>query len=261
MFRSAAITGASGGIGAALAVACAAPGVALFLAGRDLVRLEAVAQRCRARGAEVAVRAFDVTDRASALAWIDDADRRVPLDLVIANAGVTGGLGPHGEPEALDQVHHVLAVNLGGVVNTVVPAIDRMLLRGRGRLVLIGSLAGLRGLPSCPAYSASKAAVHAYGQALRGWLKPRGIGVTVVCPGYVATAMSSRVVGAKPFLMSADAAARRIVRAVSADRPMVAFPWLLAFGIRLLALLPDPVARWFLGFFGFSVISGVTNAR
>jgi len=251
--RSIAITGASGGIGAALAEACAAPGVTLALAGRDRTRLESVAERCRARGAEVDLACFDLTDPAAAEAWIDAADRRRPLDLLIANAGISSGLGPDRAPEPAAAVRQVFAVNIGGMVNVVSPAIERMLPRGRGRIGLIGSLAGLRGLPSSPAYSASKAAVHVYGQALRGWLRPSGLSVTVICPGYVDSPMSARVVGAKPWMIPASRAAGIILDGIERGKARVIFPLLLAWGIWALSLLPEPIALLFLGFFQFSV--------
>lgn len=252
-FKSVAITGASGGIGAALADACAAPGVTLALAGRDRLRLDRVAAGCRAKGATVAISCFDITDAAAAWAWVEDADRAHPLDLLIANAGVSSSLGPGGEPEPADAILRVFAVNTGGVLNVVSPAVERMLTRGRGRIALIGSLAGLRGMPSCPSYSASKAAVHAYGEALRGWLGPRGISVTVVCPGYVETPMSIRVAGPKPMMIPADRAARIILAAVRRGKGSVIFPAVLGVGIRMLSLLPEPLAALFLKQFHFTV--------
>lgn len=254
MFRSIAITGASGGIGAALAEHCAAPGIVLHLAGRDAARLESVALKCRARGAEVQASTFDVTDADATRGWIDAADHRAPIDLVIANAGLSSSLGPNATPEDFAQLQRVIAVNFGGAVNVIEPAVARMLPRRRGRIAVIGSLAGLHGLPACPSYSASKAAIHTYGQALRGWLKPCGIGVTVICPGYVETPMSDRVIGSKPFLVSAPKAARIILDGIARDRAIVVFPRLLGFGIRMLPFLPEPLALFALKLFHFSVL-------
>jgi short-subunit dehydrogenase len=255
-FASVAISGASGGIGAALAEACAAPGVTLALSGRDGPRLDGVAERCRARGAEVHVTRFDITDQEAARRWIAEADARRPLDLVIANAGVSSSLGPDGEPEPFEVVRQVFAVNTGGAVNVVAPAVEHMLARRRGRIAMISSLAALRGLPACPSYSASKAAVRVYGQALRGWLQPRGIGVTVICPGYVQSPMSDRVEGAKPFLIPADKAARIILDGIRKGRAEVIFPRILAVGIGLLSFLPERLGQIFLKLFHFSVRPG-----
>lgn len=251
--HSVAITGASGGIGAALAEAYAGPGVVLALAGRDGGRLERVAERCRALGAVVHVSQFDLTDPSHARAWVLSSYRRCPLDLLIANAGVSSSLGPKGEPEPGPVIDQVLAVNAGGAISVAAAAAECMLARGSGSIALVGSLAGLRGMADCPSYSASKAAVHAYGRALRDWLGPRGIGVTVICPGYVASPMSDRVEGPKPFMISSERAARIIQDGIRRNRALVAFPFALAMGIRLLSLLPEWLARLALRLFHFSV--------
>ncbi|MCZ6511267.1 MAG: SDR family NAD(P)-dependent oxidoreductase, partial [Alphaproteobacteria bacterium] len=121
--RSILITGASSGIGAALAREYAGPGRSLFLGGRNEARLTAVADDCRTRGATTEVAAIDVTDGAAVAQWISQADDRVPLELVIANAGVSAGTGTAGEP--LDQAQRIMAINVDGVINTVHPALER----------------------------------------------------------------------------------------------------------------------------------------
>ncbi len=253
---SIAITGATGGLGAALAVACAAPGVTLFLSGRAVDRLDRVARQCRERGAQVHTAVFDITDGTAARDWVLSADRHTPLDAVIANAGLSSGIRPDGSPEDDGEARQVLAVNAGGVINVVAPMVAPMMARGRGRVCLIGSLAGLYGLPFSPAYSASKAAVHAYGQALGGYLRPHGVSVTVICPGYVDTPMSARIVGGRPLMVSADRAAAMILKAMAANRAKLAFPAPLAWGLGLLHFLPRPVAGMFLKLFRFSVRPG-----
>src|SRR5690242_8878303 len=157
--RSILITGASRGIGAALARAYAGEGIVLALTGRNAERLAAVAEGCRAAGAEVQSTALDIADEAGVRNWIESVDRRHPLDLVIANAGMTGGLSGEGIVESLADVQRIMRVNFGGVCNTVDPVIPAMQQRGRGQLALMSSLAALRGLPYSPAYCASKAAV------------------------------------------------------------------------------------------------------
>src|SRR5579859_2125613 len=148
------ITGASSGIGAALARRYARPDARLALGGRDRARLDAVAAVCRERGALAAAAVVDVTDQAAMRRWILAADAESPIDLVIANAGVSSRSGAEGEDEARARV--VLAVNLDGVLNTAYPAIERMTARGHGQLALMSSLAGYRGFPDSPIYSASK---------------------------------------------------------------------------------------------------------
>ena len=239
------ITGASSGIGAALARAYARPGAFLALAGRDRRRLEAVAAACRDGGARVTSEIVDVTDRAAMARWVGATDDGHPLDLVIANAGVSAGTGGQGEDAG--QTHALFAVNVGGVLNTVLPIIPRMRARKQGQIAVMSSLAGFRGLPGAPAYSASKAAVKAYGEALRGWLAADGVRVSVICPGFVETPMTAGNPYPMPFLMQADRAAALIRRGLARDKARIAFPRLLYWPLRLLGALPpsitDPLLR------------------
>ena len=237
--RSILITGASSGIGAALARAYAAPRTHLALCGRDSARLTAVANLCRERGAAVIETCLDVTAAPAVAAWIDSADRASPLELVIANAGVQGGLWRDGAGETLGEIHRVMDVNFGGVTNTIHPALQSMRRRGRGQVALIASLAALRGIPFSPAYCASKAAVRIYGEALRGWLRPEGIDVSVVLPGFVATRLSQTVRGPKPLMLSSERAAKIIRRGLARGRRQIAFPYALYLGTQLTRVLPS----------------------
>jgi len=239
------ITGASSGIGAALARAYAGRGAFLALAGRDRRRLEAVADTCRDRGADVAAETVDVTDRAAMAGWIAGTDDGHPLDLVIANAGISAGTGGRGEDA--EQARAVFAVNVGGVLNTVLPAIGRMRARKAGQIAVMSSVAGLRGLPGAPAYSASKAAVRAYGEALRGWLAADGVRVSVICPGFVDTPMTAGNPYPMPFLMGADRAAAIIRRGLARNKARIAFPRPMYWAMWLLGALgpaiTDPLVR------------------
>lgn len=225
--RTILITGASSGIGAALALHYAAPGVTLFLAGRNAERLAATAAACRARGTQVYERVQDVTDCAGMAAWIGACDDKAALDLVIANAGISGGTGGAGgviagEPGA--QAQKIFDINVNGVLNTVTPAQERMTGRGRGQIAIMSSLASFAGWPGAPAYSASKAAVRFYGEALRGALLHTGVRVNVICPGFIVTPMTA-VNGYKmPFMMDAPRAARIIAAGLARDRGRIAFP-------------------------------------
>ncbi|MEM7221496.1 MAG: SDR family NAD(P)-dependent oxidoreductase [Pseudomonadota bacterium] len=234
--RSILITGASSGIGAALARAYAAPGITLHLGGRDEARLEAVVADCRAAGAEAASQIADTTDKAAMTGWIEAADESAPLDLVIANAGVSAGTGDHGE--APDQARRIFAINVDGVVNTALPTVARMAPRRRGQIALMSSLAGFRGLPGAPAYCASKAAVRVWGESLRGTLAPSGLQVSVICPGFVKSPMTDVNPFPMPFLMAADKAAERIKRGLARGRGRIAFPWPLAIAVWALSALP-----------------------
>jgi len=233
------ITGASSGLGAALAEVYAAPGVTLLLAARRPYKLDAVAQRCRAQGATVEVSALDVTDRDATEAWVLESDAVAPIDLVIANAGISAGTGSGEEPT--EQARDVFAVNLVGVLNTVQPLLPAMRQRGHGQIAIMASLAGFRGFPGAPAYCASKAAVKVWGESLRGWLAADGVRVSVICPGYVRTPMTAVNRFPMPFLMDADRAARIIRRGLDRNKGRIAFPWPMAFGGWLAGALPDGV--------------------
>ena len=235
-YTSILITGGSSGIGEALARGYAAPGVSLAISGRDTARLEAVAQSCRAAGARVETARLEVTDRAAMRAWIESRDAAAPLDLVIANAGVSAGTGAGSESE--EQSRAIFAVNLEGVMNTLQPAIGLMTPRGRGQLAIMSSLAAFRGFPGAPAYCASKAAVRVWGESLRGDLAASGLGVTVICPGFVRSRMTAVNRFPMPFLMDGERAAAIIMRGLARNRARIAFPWPLALAIWLLNGLP-----------------------
>lgn len=234
--KSIVITGGSSGIGAALARGYAAPGVSLGLTGRDPARLAAVAEACRAAGAEVAAAVIDVRQREALAAWLAERDRARPLDLVITNAGISAGTGSFGE--TAEQVREILSVNVDGVVNTALAAAELMRPRRRGQIALMSSLAAFRGFPGAPAYCASKAAVRVWGEALRGMLHGEGLGVTVICPGYVKSRMTAVNDFPMPFLMEAERAAGIIRRGLAADKARIVFPRRLFAAVWLLGLLP-----------------------
>jgi len=237
------ITGATGGIGSALAEAYARPGIKLILQGRNQARLSEVASRCQALGAAVQTRAFDVRDRSALVAWLGEVCTQGPLDLVIANAGVNTNIGPDGAGERWENVEELLEVNVIAtlaMINFVLPA---MRSRGRGQIALISSLAAYYGLPVSPSYCASKAALKAYGEAIRGWLAPEGIRVNVVMPGYVESQMCRDFPGPKPFLWPADKAARAIKRGLEKNKPRISFPFPLNLGSWFLSVLPPGVSE------------------
>lgn len=239
------ITGATSGIGAALAQAYAEPNRRLSLTGRDTGRLEAVAQSCREAGAEVATTVLDVCDRENLAGWLVEMHHRQPLDLLIANAGISAGTGGDGETE--EQVRRIFAVNGDGVVNSVMPAIDLMRQQGHGQIALMSSLAAFRGFPGAPAYCASKAMVRVWGEALRGVLAADGIGVSVICPGYIDTPMTRVNRFPMPLLMSSERAARICKRGLARNRARIAFPFPTYFAAWLLGTLSpgltDPLLR------------------
>lgn len=252
-WRSVVITGASGGIGAALAAELGGPGVTLLLLGRDADRLAAAAAGAATRGATVETAQVAVTDASALRATLAAFDARHPVDLLVVNAGISSGLGPGRTPEPAAIAHRVLAVNLGGAIDTVDALLPAMLARGQGQIALMGSMAALRPLPDMPAYSASKAGLRAWGISLRGWLAPRGIAVTVICPGFVTSAMSARHRGFKPFEISATRAAATIRRGLARRRPFVTFPWPLALLTWLDNRLPTRLSDWFVDGFAAEI--------
>ncbi len=242
MVKKVLITGASSGIGEALAREYAGPGRFLALCGRDKGRLKDIAEACRSFGAEVEARVVDVADRDATRRWITKIDANNPLDLVIANAGISSGSGGRGENET--QARDIFSVNMAGVLNTVWPAITPMRERGRGQIAIISSIAAFRGLPGAPAYSASKAAVKTYGEGLRGWLEPDGVRVSVVCPGFVRTRMTDGNIYPMPFIMDAEKAARIIRKGLEKNKARIGFPWPMYGMSWFLGALPPAVTDW-----------------
>ena len=243
--KSILITGASSGIGEALALGYAAHGVDLAISGREAGRLDGVAEACRAKGAEVRAATIDVTDRDAMTHWIAGTDGAAPLDLVVANAGISAGTGSGGE--SAEQARRLFEVNLQGVLNTVHPAIEAMRRRGKGQVAMVSSVASFLPLPGSPAYAASKAAVRLYGESLRGALAPDGIEVSVICPGFVESRMTASNPYPMPFIMPAAKAARIIRRGLARNRARIAFPWPTYFISWFLGALPpaltDPLLR------------------
>jgi short-subunit dehydrogenase len=237
------ITGASQGLGEALALDYAATNVVLALHGRNDERLQQVADACRARGAIVLTHAGDVTQPESMRTWLSEVHIKHPIDLVIANAGISGGTAG-GVPESEAQVRQIFDVNVAGVFNTILPVIPWMQQRKEGHIALIGSIAGLRGLPCCPAYSASKASIKAFGEGLRGSLQPHNIAVTVVMPGYIHTAMTAVNQFPMPGIMPAPQAAAIIARRLQRKPARIIFPYRLYAMMRLLILLPATLSDW-----------------
>ncbi|RAU21331.1 short-chain dehydrogenase [Paramagnetospirillum kuznetsovii] len=246
MSSSVLVTGASSGLGAALARAYAEPGATLHLSGRDRDRLDAVAAACRDGGAEVHAATLDVTHAPAVAAWVAESEARAPLDLVIANAGISAGT--HGGGESAAQVRAIFAVNVDGVFNTVMPALGPMMERRRGQIGIMSSLAGFRGFPGAPAYCASKAAVRVWGEGLRAEMAGKGVGVSVICPGFVETPMTAVNNFRMPLLMQVDEAAAIIRRGLAHDRGRIAFPWPMHVAARIAGCLPSRIMDAVAGF-------------
>lgn len=218
------ITGASNGIGAALAKHYANHGVTLGLIGRNQSRLEQIAKTCREQGAAVTTAIIDVRDKDRLISWIKEQDDQSPVDLIIANAGISAGTGESTKGEHASQVREIFDVNLHGVLNTIEALQERMIERKHGQIAIVSSLAGFKGWPGAPAYCASKAAVKTYGEALRGALKKTGVQINVICPGFVKSSITDANDFPMPFLMDAEKAARIIAKGLYKNKGQIAFP-------------------------------------
>jgi short-subunit dehydrogenase len=237
--RTALVTGASSGIGAALARRLATEGITVALTARREDALRTLAAEIEAAGGTASVHAVDVSDPEATVAAVQAADDALGgLDLVIANAGV-GSARWSGKLTWADCAD-VLAVNVAGATATLCAVLPRMVERRRGHLVGVSSIAGVRGLPKFAAYSASKAYLSTFLEALRADLRGTGVRVTDVRPGYVRTAMTTDNTG-MPFLISAEDAAERIWKAIRGGRSVSTFPLPMAGGARIMAALPNPL--------------------
>jgi short-subunit dehydrogenase len=232
------ITGASSGIGAALARRYASRGATLALMARrgdELQRLAATLQ------CESHLYPLDVTDAAALAAAGEDFMARAGVpDRVIANAGISVGTLTQ-EAGDLPVFERVLKVNVLGLVNTFHPFIEPMRAAGGGTLAGIASVAGIRGLPGAGAYSASKAAAISYLESLRGDLRGSGVRVVTVAPGYIETPMTAINDYRMPFLMKIEDGARQIERAIESGTSYAVVPWQMAIVARLMRLLPNAV--------------------
>jgi short-subunit dehydrogenase len=245
-FSSIVITGASSGIGEALALDYAAPGMALALGGRDAGRLEAVAASCRAKGATVDAASIDVTRRETLAAWLSAFDDAQPVDLLIANAGVSIDK----DNSSLDDfsiIRRTMDINFGGTLNTVEPLLHRMMARGAGQIGVMSSLAGFIGLPYAASYNASKAAVRVWAESIRFVLKKHGIGVSAICPGFVATPLTAGAPFPMPFMMSGAKASAVIRDGLARNKQRIAFPIGIKGAVWLGGVLPGSWAHRLLG--------------
>lgn len=239
--RAAVITGASSGIGRALARALAAEGCRVGLIARRAAALDEAVAEVRAAGGVAASAPADVGDRDGlrrAVAAL--AGENGPADLLVANAGV--GVPTTVDPVNMEAVEETFRVNLMGVVYAIDAVLPAMLARGRGHLAAVSSLAAYKGLPGESAYCASKAAVNVYLEGLRVQLRGRGVLVTTVCPGFVKTPMTAVNTFKMPWVMEADAAAARILYGLSRRRKVDNFPLPTAALMKLARWAPD----WFL---------------
>ena len=240
------ITGASSGIGEALALECARRGARhLFICGRNAERLEAVAAKCRDAGAEVHPQVLDVADEAAARAWVEACEQIAPLEIVFSNAGIGTGV------ESEENVRRTFATNIMGGLDIVLPALECFRARadqsGRRQVVITASIAGYAPLSTCPAYSATKAAMKTWALAFRKPLARENIRMNVICPGFIRSRITDRNTCPMPFFMEADRAARIILDRVDRNLGLIAFPWPMRFASWLLSICPWRLAEFISG--------------
>ena len=243
------ITGATSGLGWALAIQYAKANVRLFLTGRNEAKLKQITEICQAKQALVVGKILDIKEGEKIAKWIEEIGAEFSLDLVIANAGISAGTSSGFEEKK--QIEEIFSTNIDGVLNTINPSIKVMQKQTarsygkhknfKGQIAIVSSLAGFRGLPSSPAYCASKACVRVYGEALRGSLAPLGIWVNVVCPGYIKTPLTAVNDFYLPFLMTAAKAAKIIQIALGCNKSRIAFPFGLYFIVWLATLISTKI--------------------
>ena len=233
------ITGASSGIGQALALRFYQAGYRLALAARRTQEVKSWAEAANISASSYEIYSADVSDIASIVAAGQAclASQGVP-DVVIANAGISIGMDSAIRSD-LDVMVRTFATNNVGMAATFQPFISAMTKRGSGALVGIGSVAGIRGLPGHGAYCASKAAVIAYCESLRGELKTSGVKVVTICPGYIDTPLTQKNRYAMPFLMPPEAFADQAFAAIKARVSYRVIPWQMGAVAKLLRLLPN----------------------
>jgi short-subunit dehydrogenase len=240
------VTGASSGIGWELAKQLAAEGCKVGLVARRAEPLAELQKVISEKGGKAAIVPADVGQREQVEAAFRTVREQLgPVDLVIANAGV--GKATMLDPVNIADVEDMIRINLMGVIYTLSAALPEMLARKTGHVVAISSLAGYRGLPGESAYCASKAAVNSYMDGLRIHLRGTGVLATTVCPGFVQTPMTATNKFHMPQLMTAEYAARKIIRAIRRRRKVYNFPWRLHFMVKLSRWMPDRLMNWIMG--------------
>ena len=237
------ITGASSGIGRGLALEVASRGANVGLLARRTDLLNDLEDEIKRKNAKAISFSADVRDanavRAAANRFRNELG---PIDVLIANAGI--GTTGHAIKLAPDHAAEVMGINVLGAVNSVAAVAPEMVERGQGRLVAISSLAAYRGLPKSAAYCASKAALSSYFESVRIDLRGTGVGVTIIHPGFIKTAITAGREARMPYLMELDDAVKKIVAAIEKEKKTYAFPWKLATIVRASMLMPTAMYDW-----------------
>lgn len=245
------ITGATGAIGGALSLAYAAEGVILILQGRNKHALETLALKCQHKGAKVLTHLLDMLDMSALQTWCQEISRQYKPDLVVINAGMNTHIGSTLELEPWHEVDALLDINVKAAMAIVHGVLPTMREQKKGQIALVSSLAGYFGLPVTPTYCASKAALKAYGEALRGLVAPEGVKINVIMPGYIKSPMCDAMPGPKPFLWTPEHAAAVIKKGLDKDQARISFPFPLNWGTWWLAVLPASLSLRIVTWLGY----------
>ncbi len=235
-FSSILITGASSGIGEAIALELAAPKITLHLTGRNQERLNSVAQKCINQGATIKTTLINVTDQQEFSELLKNWYAQNPFDLILANAGIAGDNLK--TANLATGLRTLTDVNITGVLNTLEPLLDDMIRNQKGCIGLLGSMASFLPLPPSPAYSTTKVAILTWGDSIRPALKQHNIHVSVICPGFVRSRITDKNNYIMPFFMEADKAAKIIIKGLIRKKARIAFPWPMYAILSLLSVLP-----------------------
>lgn len=253
MIKSVLITGATGAIGGALARLYAANEMTLVLLGQNEIILRELEEICSKKGARVITKAMDIRHIEEYKNWLQKIAEDESIDLAIINAGVNTHCKVNNSYlEPWDEVAALVDINILAVMAAVHAILPSMLQRKKGQIALMSSLAAFIGLPATPSYSASKAAIKAYGEALDCKLRHSSIAISVIMPGYVSSKMCHDMPGPKPFLWPPEKAAMKIKKALDAKKRRLSFPFPLNLGTWSLAILPPGLSQWLLRLFNFS---------
>lgn len=237
------ITGASSGLGAALADYYARPHIKLTLWARNEKRLNEVAESARKKGSEVETLILDLDKAEQAVIEVSKADDSFPIDILILCAGISD-IRPEGAlAEPADVALKMSMINFATPVAMGSEIAQRMAERKRGRIAFFGSVASFHDLPLATVYSGSKAGIGRFSTALRATMQPHNVKICLIAPGFIDTPMSQRLEGDQPFLVPVDKAARKIARAINEGKACLVFPWVFQITRALEVLLPQPLAH------------------
>jgi len=238
------ITGASSGIGEYVAYEYARQGAILGLAARRINQLERVAEKCKELGGSPSIYETDVANQKTTKTAIDDFNaKNNGIDIVIANAGISGEVGLKNGDSS--DINRMLLTNILGVTNTIIPVLPTMLKQKSGHIVVVSSVAGYRGLPGRSGYSASKVAIRFMINSWRLAFSKQGINFTTICPGFIDTDMTSSHKFHMPFLMDVEVFAKKMVKAVSKKKKTYITPWQWRLIIPIIKIAPDRLLNHF----------------